>query len=98
MKGVKDWWLNGQLLHSLRQPPPSPGVSCSGTRVDADVAALQPPERRRPTRLLLFLLSALSLEQIREEEDERRREKKIEKIPLESIVFWMATYGISRIG
>jgi hypothetical protein len=29
--------------------------------VDADVAALQPPESRRPARLLLSLLSALSL-------------------------------------
>ncbi|BAS79780.1 Os02g0616600 [Oryza sativa Japonica Group] len=39
---------SGHLPHSLRQPPPSPGASCSGTCVAADVAAFRPPESRRP--------------------------------------------------
>jgi len=71
-------------LSSPFRPSPSlsppdtalPGCFVLGARVDADVAALQPPERRCPARLLLSLLTALSLEQRREEEDERRREKK----------------------
>jgi hypothetical protein len=65
-----------------------------------DVAALQPPERRRPARLLLSLLSALSGTEKRKtrrrkkkEKRKRKRERKADRWAHEQYIFVFSRFN-----
>ena len=59
-------------------PPPSPGARCSGTRLDAAIEAVQPPEHRRPVSLSLSLC-CYSGRRNRKREGSRKKEEEKRK-------------------